>query len=254
MDAKGFIFNIQRFSVHDGPGIRTTIFLKGCPLRCWWCHNPEGLGFEPEVNGKSEIGNYLTIDELFEEIIKDLVFYEESGGGVTFSGGEPLSQIDFLSGILEKCKSAEIHTTVDTSGYAIKSQLIKIIDKTDLFLYDLKLIDPIQHLKFTEVSNTEILENLDYLLSKEAKVAIRIPMIPEITATIENLSAVRDFLIKHDSRPSVYLLPYHRIAEGKYAKYGFENKMNGIRDLTEKEINECKLIFSNSGFDTKIGG
>lgn len=254
MSSTGIIFNIQRFSVNDGPGIRTTVFMKGCPLRCWWCHNPEGIGFEPEVNGKTEIGNYYTVEELLEEILKDRIFYDESGGGVTFSGGEPLSQIDFLTEILDKCNSAGIHTAVDTSGYANKILLKKIIDKTDLFLYDLKLIDPVQHLKYTEVSNTEILDNLDYLIRTKAEVIIRIPMIPGIIATIENMTAIRDFLSGYDNKPTIHLLPYHKIAEGKYEKFGLKNKMNGKKELTEKEILENRLIFEESEFKVKIGG
>lgn len=254
MAAEGFIFNIQRFSVHDGPGIRTTVFLKGCPLRCWWCHNPEGLRFDQEKDTKPGIGKYYSAKELFDEIKKDLLFYEESGGGVTFSGGEPLSQIDFLAEILDMCNSAGIHTAVDTSGYANISYFKKIKDKTDLFLFDLKLMDPVQHLQFTEVSNTDILENLDYLISNNATVNIRIPMIPEITANIENIIAIKDFLTAYDHKPKINLLPFHRIAEGKYDKFGLINKMNGSRELTEKEINESKLIFSNAGFDIKIGG
>jgi len=254
MAVKGFIFNIQRFSVHDGPGIRTTVFLKGCPLRCWWCHNPEGLSFEQNENNNSGIGQFYLVDELFEEIKKDRIFYEESGGGVTFSGGEPLSQIDFLSEILDVCKSTGIHTVVDTSGYANKALIKKIKDKTDLFLYDLKLIDPVQHLKFTEVSNTEILENLNYLLNNNACVTIRIPIIPEITATVENMEAIKDYLNKFDKKPTIHLLPFHKIAEGKYDKFGLKNKMNGSRKLTKDEINDSKLIFSNSGFNVKIGG
>lgn len=254
MGKKGVIFNIQRFSVHDGPGIRTTVFLKGCPLRCWWCHNPEGLGFDQAVNGKPGVGKYYSVTELFNEIIKDRIFYEESGGGVTFSGGEPLSQIDFLEDILDKCNSAGIHTAIDTSGYVNKSLLRRIVAKTDLFLYDLKLIDPVQHLNFTEVSNTEILENLDYLLNKKVNVLIRIPMIPDITATKDNVESIRDFLTRFDIKPVVHLLQFHRIAEGKYDKYGFVNKMNGSRELTEDEINDSRLILYNSGFDVKIGG
>ena len=254
MVAEGFIFNIQKFSVHDGPGIRTTVFLKGCPLRCWWCHNPEGLRFDQEKDTKPGIGKYYSAKKLFDEIKKDLVFYEESGGGVTFSGGEPLSQIDFLADILELCNSAGIHTAVDTSGYANISHFKKIKDKTDIFLFDLKLMDTVQHLQFTEVSNTEILENLDYLLRNNATVSIRIPMIPKITANIKNIKAIKDFLTTYDHKPKIHLLPFHRIAEGKYDKFGLINKMNGSRELMDKEINESKLIFSNAGFDTKIGG
>jgi len=254
MAAKAYIFNVQRFSIHDGPGIRTTVFLKGCPLRCWWCHNPEGLGFEPEVNGKQGVGKYYTTDELFNEINKDSVFYEESAGGVTFSGGEPLSQIKFLSEILDKCKNAGIHTAVDTSGYTKKTLLKKIKDKTDLFLYDLKLMDPLQHLKYTDVSNAEILENLDYLLTNNAVVVIRIPLIPGITATIENIKAIMDFLNRYVNKPVIHLLPYHKIAEGKYAKFGLKNMMQEAEEMTDEEITKNKLLFSNSSFDVKIGG
>jgi len=254
MANKGLIFNIQQFSVHDGPGIRTTVFLKGCPLRCWWCHNPEGLGFEPKKNGRLEIGKYYTVNELFDEIVKDRVFYEESGGGVTFSGGEPLAQIDFLEEILEKCNSVGIHTAVDTSGYTNISSIRKIVNKANLFLYDLKIMDAIQHLKYTEVSNTEILENLDYLMKERVEVNIRIPMIPEITATKQNMKAIRDFLCNYDNNAKVHLLPYHKIAAGKYDKFGLTNKLNGSRELTQEEIEESKMIFINSGFEVKIGG
>lgn len=254
MAVKGFIFNIQRFSVHDGPGIRSTVFMKGCPLRCWWCHNPEGLSFEQNDSSLSGIGKFFTVDDLFDELKKDRIFYEESGGGVTFSGGEPLSQIDFLFEILDACKSAGIHTAIDTSGYATKELIKEIKDKTDLFLYDLKSIDPVQHLKYTEVSNTDILENLDYLLTNNANVVIRIPMIPEITATTKNIESIKYFLNRYDKKPTIHLLPYHRIAEGKYDRFGLKNRMNGSREITKKEIIESKLIFSNSGFNVKIGG
>lgn len=254
MAVSGYIFNIQRFSVHDGPGIRTTVFLKGCPLRCWWCHNPEGLRFGQDEKAIPGIGSVYTVDKLFDELNKDLIFYEESRGGVTFSGGEPLAQIEFLSGILDACKSAGIHSAIDTSGYANKSFIKKIKDKTDLFLFDLKLMDPVQHLKFTEVSNTDILENLDYLLNNNVSVAIRIPLIPDITATIENIEAMKDFLNKYDNKPTIYLLPFHRIAAGKYDKFGLKNRMNGSRDLTKEEINDSISIFSNSGFNVKTGG
>lgn len=254
MSLTGIIFNIQRFSVHDGPGIRTTVFMKGCPLKCRWCHNPEGIDFKPVINYKTQIGNYYAVEELFNEILKDRIFYDESGGGVTFSGGEPLSQVDFLTEILGKCNSEGIHTAVDTSGYAGKNLFRKITGKTDLFLYDLKLMDPVQHLKYTEASNTEILDNLDYLLKIKAEVIVRIPMIPGITATSENMTAIRDFLIGYDTKPPVHLLPYHKIAEGKYDKFGLKYKMNGNRELTEEEIRENRLIFEKSGFDVKTGG
>jgi pyruvate formate lyase activating enzyme len=137
MMVKGVIFNIQRFSVNDGPGIRTTIFLKGCPLSCGWCHNPEGRQFEPSAINGNEIGSELTTGELLTEIGKDRIFYEESGGGVTFSGGEPLAQPEFLEEMLTRCRDNGFHSAIDTSGYADKALFKKILPITDLFLFDL---------------------------------------------------------------------------------------------------------------------
>ncbi len=150
MSTTGIIFNIQQFSVNDGPGIRTTVFFKGCPLGCWWCHNPESKSFDIEkINGKT-LGQEYTVDELFKEIEKDRIFYEESNGGVTFSGGEPFSQPKFLKEILVRCKKNGISTAIDTSGYIDTNILKQFVKITDLFLYDLKLIDPVLHLKYTD--------------------------------------------------------------------------------------------------------
>lgn len=254
MSSTGIIFNIQRFSVHDGPGIRTTVFFKGCYLGCRWCHNPESRSFEiEEFNGKS-LGEKYTIDELFAEIEKDRVFYDESKGGVTFSGGEPFAQSDFLQEIITKCKANEIRTVIDTSGYVDKNILKEFIEITDLFLYDIKLIDPVLHLKYTDISNAEILSNLDYLMSQNANVIIRIPLIPGITATAENMKQIRDYLLKYENKTEINLLPFHKIAESKYKKYGIKYQLDKTTELKNDQINKPQDIFKDSGFVVKLGG
>ena len=248
------IFNIQRFSVHDGPGIRTTVFFKGCPLACWWCHNPEGRSSEIEViNGKT-IGNKVTVDELMQEILADRVFYEESGGGVTFSGGEPLAQASFVKAMLMKCKENNIHTAVDTSGYVSKASLRQVLPFTDLFLFDLKILDPVKHLKYTDVSNTEILDNLEYLFANNATVRIRIPVIPGITFTAENLDQIAAYLRKFEPHPEVNLLPFHRIGESKYNRYNIKYKMPVQKEPNHEEILKMSSGFRREGIPVKIGG
>jgi pyruvate formate lyase activating enzyme len=253
MALKGIIFNIQRCSVNDGPGIRTTVFMKGCPLACWWCHNPEGRqhGIE-RVNGET-IGREIASDELFRIIEKDRVFYEESNGGATFSGGEPLAQPQFLFELLSMCRSNGIHNAVDTSGYADKALFRKIILKTDLFLFDLKLMDPVKHLRFAEASNTEILDNLSYLLSKDANVIIRIPMIRNVTATNDNIEQMALFLNRFDVKPNISLLPYHNIGESKYKKFNLKYRIGKEGELSSNEIGTMAKVFENMGFTVNIG-
>jgi len=254
MSLQGTIFNIQHFSVNDGPGIRTTVFMKGCPLTCWWCHNPESRSQEIlKVNGKT-IGQLYSAEELFGILIKDRIFYDQSGGGVTFSGGEPLTQLAFLEEILIRCRENDIHTAVDTSGYADKKSIEKILPYTDLFLYDLKIIDPVDHLKYTSVSNKEIFENLEYIIEQETEVIIRIPLIPNITTTNENLESLIRYLKGFTTYPGVDLLPYHIIANGKYDKLKMKNLMTGIKELTKKEIDCIADQFVSSGIQVTIGG
>lgn len=266
---KGIIFNIQRFAIHDGPGIRTTVFLKGCPLRCWWCHNPESHKILPEkVDGcnlrrgfdqsfsmqKDEIGKEFSIDELMNEIIKDKIFFEESEGGVTFSGGEPLLQPDFLIEMLVQCKSQGIHTAVDTSGYSPLNVITKAAEYSDLFLYDLKLMNDDLHQKYTGVSNQVILKNLFEIDQLDRKIIIRIPIVPEITDTNENLFAIRGFISYLKNVTEVNLLPYHRAGEGKYLKYGKENKIKINESAAVPKIENIKLFFSELKCKVKIGG
>jgi pyruvate formate lyase activating enzyme len=259
------IFDLKKYSINDGPGIRTTVFFKGCPLRCSWCHNPEGQSFAPEVMiralrclaGCSEcvaacpedaitktagvpvldrrkcnacgkcteacpteavemVGRRLNSAQLLREIERDRIFQEQSGGGVTFSGGEPLSQPDFLSEILGYCQKKEIHTAVDTCGFAAAEVLERISPKTDLFLYDLKVIDEKRHRAFTGESNRLILENLRRLAAMGKKIIIRLPVVPGVNDDEENIRDMARFLGSLGAVSEISLLPYHKLGRDKY--------------------------------------
>ena len=261
------IFDIKRFAVYDGPGIRTTVFLKGCPLRCWWCHNPESHEREPvtvdierKVNGRSipgkkVYGERMEVDQLVETLIKDLHFYEESGGGVTFSGGEPLMQTDGLVRLLEGCKVHGLHTAVDTSGYATREQFERIVDLTDLFLFDLKNMDPELHKQYTGVDNEQILSNADFLLEKGATVIFRIPVIPGINTSTEEVTGMIHFLKERaDKISEIHLLPYHRIAENKYRRLQMKQHLAEIAEPGERFMHQLKEDFKKTGLEVIIGG
>lgn len=276
---KGRIFNIQHFSLHDGPGIRTTVFLKGCPLRCVWCHNPEGIHTEVQTVFNKEkcircgtcggihdektaadcpsqavenIGRDISSHELIKEILKDRDFYETSGGGVTFSGGEPLFQVRFLKEILQKCAKEGIHTAVDTSGYAAEEKFRQINDLTGLYLYDIKLMNDELHKKYTGVSNRLILNNLRFLSDSGKRIFIRIPLIPSTTDTDENIISIIKYL-KNINFEQINLLSYHRHAESKYIRLGLKFGADIIDNPSDK-IHEIKEMFISEGFKTVTGG
>lgn len=264
---KGIVFDIKRFAVHDGPGIRVTAFLKGCPLACQWCHNPESI--DPAIctvpksirigdktfTEDETVGCVMTSEELLTEFRKEQIFMEESGGGVTFSGGEPLMQYEFLAETLELCKQEKMHTAIDTSGFAPWSAFEKIIPYSDLFLYDLKIMDDNLHKKYTGVSNRLIIENLIRLSTEKQHVRVRIPMIREITFTPENISRSLSFLKKMPTPvDGVDLLPYHNTASHKYRRFGVENHFEMMKSLPKKELFAVKQQFEAAGFDTRIGG
>ncbi len=248
----GVISNIQRFTVHDGPGIRLTVFMQGCPLKCWWCHNPECIKHYKAID-KSE-HQRLEIKALMREIKKEQIFIDESGGGVTFSGGEPLMQAEFLSKMLDACHEEEIHTALDTSGFASSEIFNSIIDKPNLFLYDLKVIDTKLHQKYTGVSNNLILNNLKTLNDQQKNVIIRIPLIPGITDTNQNINKIIKLLEELSNIRTVNLLPYHSIAESKYDRLNIINHMAGVKESDQKDINIIKKQFTDAGFNTSIGG
>lgn len=204
------------------------------------------------MNGKT-IGKRYTPGELVDILLKDEVFYDQSKGGVTFSGGEPLEQPDFLYEVLKQCRANGIHAAVDTSGYAERQTFERIKPVTDLFLYDLKLMDPELHFHYTSVDNKKIIDNLAFLLGSGCKVIVRIPLIPDITSKPENLEKILTVLSASAEPPEINLLPYHRTAEGKYERLGMINRMKGVRTLSEKEIRRSLEIFESSGYPAKLG-
>jgi pyruvate formate lyase activating enzyme len=268
MAIKGFIFDIKKFSIHDGPGIRTTVFFKGCPLNCWWCHNPESQKIKPEeflgctfrwsmLNSPGDrniIGKEVFTDEVIIEIEKDFPFYEESNGGATFSGGEPMLQTDFLLSLLTECKRKDISTAIDTTGYAPFQQFEKIYDVTDIFLYDLKLMDEQMHIQYTGVSNKMIHENLERLTSNGKKVILRIPIIPGITDTNDNIDQTVNYISSLKNINEVDLLPFHKTANSKYEKMKKENRLPNIEPPAKETMEKLKEKFLSLGCTIKIGG
>ena len=263
----GIIFDIKRFAIHDGPGIRTAVFLKGCPLRCRWCHNPEGIGQSPgkvnrmmQLNGRSftkeeTIGYEISTDNLFAELEKERVFMDESGGGVTFSGGEPLCQPDFLMEMLKLCKANGIHTAVDTSLYAEWEKIKAVAAYTDLFLVDLKLMDNAKHQHYTGFSNELILKNIEKIAAADASIIIRIPMIPDVTTSAENTTQSISFLQSLNGKiKEVHLLPFHHTANEKYRLVGMENPFEQQPSLQKEDIKEIEQQYTTARFIIKIGG
>lgn len=261
---KGTIYNIKHFAIHDGPGIRTTVFFKGCCCDCWWCHNPESrssniITIEKEVllEGKpikrnQTIGEEITVDDLLKEILKDKVFYEQSGGGVTFSGGEAMQQKDFLIQMLKACKEQNIHTTLDTTGHFSKVDLEAIMPLVDLFMVDFKFYDSALHQTYIGVNNDLILSNIQTLLRKGKKLWIRIPIIPEINTP--DMDNILYFLGKHEKPNQVNLLPYHKIGQHKYEKFGLPYKMKEVQEPSAAEMTALKTRFEKQGYKTIIGG
>lgn len=263
---QGVIFDIKHYAIHDGPGIRQTIFFKGCALGCWWCHNPESRSQEPFTYNKKEkidgrvvkvtetVGKKYSVDELLKVIEKDMVFFEESGGGVTISGGEPLQQYDFLLKLLKECKKRDIHTCLDTTGLAQQDKMAEIAQYTDHFLYDIKHIDNEQHRKYTGVHNEAILANLSYIDSIGKDIWIRYVLVPGINDDEGDLLKMLAFLKELKHVKKINILPYHKIGGQKYHRFGLEYKMNGIEEPTSEQIEKVSRLFSNAGFEVSTGG
>ena len=263
----GIIFDIKRFAVHDGPGIRTTVFLKGCPLKCAWCHNPESINPNPcTINKVSRIGELtftdletvgqtMTVEEVMKVVEREMVFMDESGGGVTFSGGEPLLQPEFLRALLIACKSKGIHTAVDTCGFAAPKVLQEIAPLTDLFLYDLKLMDSEMHKHFTGVHNEVILENLAKLISDLCKIRIRIPIIKGINDSQDNMKAIIELLKGlNGSIEGIDLLPFHNTAVGKYKRIDLQYNMNNTQRPDAALMSFWQRELEAEKYEVKIGG
>jgi len=302
---RGLILDIRRYSVHDGPGIRTTVFFKGCPLSCWWCHNPESQGVTPFVHydvdrclrclaclevcdagalfltdagvetdsnlctvcgdcvvacpahARRMVGGGYSVAEVLAEVEKDRLFYDESGGGVTFSGGEPLVQWRFLLGVLEACGERGIHRTVDTSGMVAPSTLLRVADRTDLFLYDLKSMDPIRHERTTGAPLKPILDNLVRLLQAGLRVWIRLPLIPGFNDDEDNVDRTGAFLAGlggMERIESVHLLPFHKAAKHKHLKFGMAWRLKGDAQIPPDRTEEVRAHLESHGLTVKIGG
>ncbi len=263
----GTVFDIKRYAIHDGPGIRTTVFLKGCPLRCPWCHNPEGQNPNRETmisvirrkgpghaDGTDVVGRAVDVREVMEIVERDILFFDESGGGVTLSGGEPLMQPEFLRGLLDACKKRGIHTCLDTSGYAAPDVLASVVEEVDLFLYDVKLMDDAQHQIYTGVSNRMILKNLKTLDEQAKTVVVRFPVISGITDTEENVFGIVEFIVSTKTIRHVSLLPYHTIAAEKYRGLRRKNAMEGVRPPSDDAMTNLRTRFESCGIRVTVGG
>jgi pyruvate formate lyase activating enzyme len=298
----GIVFNIQHFSVNDGPGIRTTIFLKGCRLHCPWCHNPESISLSREIalrtercircgecitvcrhhaisseNGsytihrdlcakcgrcvdvcvteaRTAVGQEMTIKALMDEIRKDAIFFHQSGGGVTFSGGEPLLQHEFLLDLLKVCRWEGIHTTVDTTGFTTAAILESIAEYTDLFLYDLKLLNDVKHREFTGVSNQQILENLRLLAEWKKKVIVRMPLIPTVNDDVESIQALGSFVGSLQTIKEIHILPYHQSGIEKYQRIGSEYTMASLTAPSQDVLHSAVRTLNQYVPHVRVGG
>jgi pyruvate formate lyase activating enzyme len=258
------IFDIRRYTIHDGPGIRTTVFFKGCPLRCIWCHNPESqeacveqVTVQRTLDGKlfeSElaVGRWQSAVDVMKEVEKDEVFYLESGGGVTFSGGEPLMQADALAEILALCKEKGYHTAIDTSGHADAASIKKVMDLGDLWLFDLKLMNDSRHVEYTGVSNEMALNNLEMLAREGKQIIIRFPLVPGITDDPENLHSIATTMANYDL-DRIDILPYHDIAREKYRRIGKVNFAEWVKEPETEKVDEVLNFFSRKGFKAEKG-
>ncbi len=296
MEQSGLVFNIQKFSINDGSGIRTLVFLQGCPLKCVWCSNPESQSFTPIImqnadkcmgcgtclkqcstgalsphgidrglcnacalcerycpTGAISLSSHTkTVSDVMREIVKDRVFYECSGGGVTLSGGEPLMQWRFAEAILRECKQSDINTAIETTCYAPQEHLDAVLQYTDTVLCDIKCMDSKKHLYYTGVSNERILSNIAHLGNTNKRFIVRVPFITEVNASEDNIRATAEFSARHGAA-ALHLLPYHRLGEPKYARLGREVSFVGTRpddDTVDAAIN----IARSYGLKVSVGG
>jgi len=297
----GVVFDIRRFSIHDGPGIRTTVFFQGCPLACAWCHNPEGMAPEPALvyranrclrcgacvpacpqgaialhdelvhtdrdrciccgtcvevcyAGARELaGRTMTVAEVLAEVERDTVFYDESQGGVTFSGGEPLMQADFLLALTRACRERGFHTVLDTCGFAPWAVLDRVREYIELFLYDVKLIDDTRHRRFTGVSNARILENLRRLSGHGQRIILRLPLIPGINDDFENVRAT-GALAAELRISQLDVLPYHQAGVEKYERVGAAYALTEARPPRDQEVEAVVGALREFDLQVQVGG
>jgi pyruvate formate lyase activating enzyme len=291
----GRVFNVQRYSLHDGPGIRTTVFLKGCPARCLWCHNPESQAFEPEVvkietrcvgcgtcetvcphgapppgsglctacgecieacpaGARELVGRETTVDAVMDEVWLDRIFFEESGGGVTFSGGEPLAQLAFLRALLEASRTHGLHTTVDTCGFAPPDDLLGLVPLVDLFLFDVKLVDDARHREMTGLPTGPILANLRALAAAHPSVWIRVPIVPGHTDGEDDVEAIARLVAGLRGIRRVSLLPFHGTGAAKARRLGRPFPLESLAPPPPERMEALAGLFRDRGLTVSIGG
>lgn len=257
MTEKACIFNIQKFSIHDGPGIRSVVFFKGCPLRCYWCANPESQSGKPEKMWDSQkkaqttVGEYKTISEIIDEVMKDEPFYLESGGGVTLSGGEVLAQAEVAIKLLEELKEKNVHTACETAGYTKPETFKRFIKNIDLLYFDIKHYDSKKHQQGVGVKNELILENLSIALNEHPNVVIRIPIIPGYNDTLEDAQQFGT-LFNNIGAKSVELLPFHQFGEKKYEYLDKEYEMHDVPQLHSEDLFDYKEILEQNNMNCLV--
>jgi len=297
----GMIFDIQRFSLHDGPGIRTLVFMKGCLLRCQWCSNPESQSFDPEIffyedkcigcgecvkvcpfgetlrenwpvdraecsgcgccvsvcyaQARTLVGRSVGVKDVLGVVLRDRVFYEESGGGVTVGGGEPLEQPDFVAALLQSCRDEDVHTAIETCGLAHREVLEKVLQHTDLLLFDLKHMNTETHKRYTGAGNECILENAKNASKIAKEMIVRLPLIPNVNSSQENIEDLAQFITASLRRVrKVDVLPYHTMGASKIMRLGKKYPMNDFEPLKKTEIERAKAILESYGLEVKVGG
>ena len=255
---KGRIFDIQRFSVHDGPGIRTIVFLKGCRLRCRWCCNPESQSYEiekMEMNGKVKtVGRDVTAGEIISEVERDTIYYKRSGGGLTLSGGESLAQPDFAEALLALAHEHSINTAMESTGFADYSDIARILPHLDLYLMDIKHMNSEKHKAFTGQYNDKILENAQRIARSPVKLIIRTPVIPTFNDTEEEIRAIAKFAASLPGVEEMHLLPYHRIGTDKYKGLGREYTLSHVEPPSQEHMNKLLEVVNSCGLRGQIGG
>jgi pyruvate formate lyase activating enzyme len=300
---QSLIFDIKRYAINDGPGIRVVVFFKGCNLHCAWCHNPESISARAEkmyapakcikcgtcvdacpenaitltpdgiitdaelciLCGKcAEVcptkaiemsGKSMTVNEIMDIIEKERIFFDQSGGGVTFSGGEPLIHTKILTELLDECGKRAIHRAVDTAGNVSTETILEIAKRTDLFLYDLKMMDSMLHKKWVNAGNEKILHNLKALSKADAEIIIRIPLIGGVNDTASNIELTAKFIAELEGvKKEVHLLPYHKIAQNKYSKLGKAGDFESFEEPDKESLSRAILLFEKYGLKASIGG
>ncbi len=247
----GIVFDIREFTVHDGPGLRTTVFLKGCPLACQWCHNPEGQSSQPQIMrspaGARLAGTTYTAAELAELLNKQVPLLTANEGGLTFSGGEPLRQADFVAEVIDRLD--DVHVLLDTSGFGAEDDFRQLLARVDLVYFDLKLIDRDQHRRYTGCDNDRILRNLQILGDSGKPFVVRVPLVPGVTDTAENLAAIARTVEGLPGLQGVDLLPYNKVAGAKYRAVGMDFKP----DYDEaRAVNADPRPFDRAGIEVHI--